>query len=721
MSPAELLVRLARRYRIERALAPLLQGLGAALLIAGLAYRAGGDRLAMVLLGSLALEAAALTAWWTDWLHPVNAVMAARHLDRLLPDMEESSALLLAPAGTLGTLAELQRRRIAARWDPTRARATLPHVRLRRAAIVGALLALAGIVLLLLPKTRRGLRTVWSGGEGGVSITLRQLDVEVRPPAYTGEATRNVSGADIEVEEGALLTWRLQTAGPVAAAWLIPSTGDSIGFVSDGPGAWRLARRADHSLLLRIRLRTADGLALASDDYRLAVRPDRPPVVTIVRPQERSSFPPGRLPPVPVEVLATDDYGVDAADISATIATGRGEAVRFRRLRLPFASRTGRENHGELFRTTLDLRALGLGPGDELYFTVEARDRRAPEPNRARSETVFITVQDTAQAPRAELAALALGVQPEYFRSERQLIMDTEKLLADQHGLSPVSFRERSNDLGMDQGLLRLRYGQFLGEEFEEAVQPMGGREHAAEEAKEPAAPEEKAPTAGEKRESAGEKAADPYTHKHDEAENATLLGRSVKQTLKAAVAAMWQAELQLRIGEPRRALPWEYRALDLIKRVQQDSRAYVQRVGFDPPPIEVDRLRLTGKLDGIGDRRLVESVSPRDSLPAVRVALAALAGYPDTAAGDAGRLEAAGRELAALALVDPRLLPVLRDLRQLADSLRRQAPCPGCAARVEQALWRALPPAEPRPDDASPGSSPFARRFARLLGEARR
>jgi hypothetical protein len=195
----------------------------------------------------------------------------------------------------------------------------------------------------------------------------------------------------------------------------------------------------------------------------------------------------------------------------------------------------------------------------------------------------------------------------------------------------------------------------------------------------------------------------------------------TVKQMLKAAVTEMWRAELQLRVGEPRRALPHEYQALELIKQVQQDSRVYVQRVGFEPPPIEVDRLRLTGKLTGIADQRVTGSPAPRDSLPAVRIALQALGEAPSgAAAATAEMLESAGRELGALALTDPRLLTGLKDLRQLADSLRRGARCPACATRVERALWRALPPAEPRANDTPTGSSPFGRRFAQLLGEAR-
>jgi hypothetical protein len=41
-------------------------------------------------------------------------------------------------------------------------------------------------------------------------------------------------------------------------------------------------------------------------------------------------------------------------------------------------------------------------------------------------------------------------------------------LLKDKDSISVEKFNNRSNDLGIDQKLLRLRYGKFLGEEGED-------------------------------------------------------------------------------------------------------------------------------------------------------------------------------------------------------------------------------------------------------------
>ena len=56
---------------------------------------------------------------------------------------------------------------------------------------------------------------------------------------------------------------------------------------------------------------------------------------------------------------------------------------------------------------------------------------------------------------------------PAYFRSQRQIIIDSEALLAERAALDEAKFLARADAIGVDQKILRLRYGQFLGEESE--------------------------------------------------------------------------------------------------------------------------------------------------------------------------------------------------------------------------------------------------------------
>jgi hypothetical protein len=652
-------------------------------LAGGLCYAGMVHSLAAVPAG-LCLGLAAGLA--TDRFRRILPGDVAHHLDRVLPEMEESTNLLLESPESLAPLARLQQARVAARWNLDRVKSLIPHAEIRRAIIIALPLALVGSMLLArVGWGRADVSRTAPSAMGSGAVRIRDVALEIVPPAYTGARVRRVPARDAEVEEGSTVRWEARLGGAVVAAWLRGPAGDSVPLTTMSGDRWRAETRAMSSRLFQLVAVGADGARVESEDLRLSVKPDQPPTVTIFHPGERTSLEPGAVRLVPVEVIVRDDYGLDSVDISATIANGRGEAVRFRRLRLPFRSRERRDRESLLLRTELDPSSLAMGAGDELYFNVEAIDRRTPMPNRTRSATVFVIIRDTASAPTADLATMAMGVQPEYFRSQRQVIIDTEKLLVDQPELGVERFRERANDLGIDQGLLRLRYGQFLGEEFEANQGGAGGE-----------------------------------THEHDNPENATLLGQTVKDKLRVAVSAMWQAELQLRVAEPRQALPHEYRALEMIKQVQQDARVYVQRVGFEPTPIELDQVRLTGKLQGVRDQRHVADVTHRDSLPAVRAALRLLR-QPDPGDVDLGAaIEAAGREVAPLAIADPQLLPVLRDLRKYASLIAIGRSCEDCVAEIVRGLWRALPSAAPATPGALAGRSPVQRRFERLLQESR-
>jgi hypothetical protein len=91
----------------------------------------------------------------------------------------------------------------------------------------------------------------------------------------------------------------------------------------------------------------------------------------------------------------------------------------------------------------------------------------------------------------------------------------------------------------------------------------------------------------------------DQFAHKHDIAEDATFFDAETKKQLKAVLTEMWNAELQLRTFKPAKALPFEYKALRLLKDLQQQSRVYVAKTNIKTPPLKSET-RLTGELDKI-------------------------------------------------------------------------------------------------------------------------
>jgi hypothetical protein len=362
----------------------------------------------------------------------------------------------------------------------------------------------------------------------------------------------------------------------------------------------------------------------------------------------------------------------------------------------------------------MDLDKMGMGPGDELYFYVEAVDLKSPKPNTARSETYFAVIRDTVSNEFAVEGTMGVDQMPDYFRSQRQLILDTEKLIAEKGRLSKKEFNFRSNELGFDQKALRLKYGEFMGDESE-----MGGPAPEHQEGEEteehdanPLAPythdhdgaNEHNLVGPEKETDSEEEDDDPlhaYLHNHDDPEESTLFTQSLKSKLRQALNEMWDAELHLRVYHPEKSLPYQYRALKLIQDIKNSARIYVHRIGFDPPPIKEDK-RLTGKLEEVANFKKKEDIGFPEQYPFIRKALVRLEELikEDTTITehDVELFGQAGNELATKAIGEPG--KYLRTLQQL-NTLRGQDQISRpILMEVQRGLYRAVP--LPRPEPSS-------------------
>jgi len=185
------------------------------------------------------------------------------------------------------------------------------------------------------------------------------------------------------------------------------------------------------------------------------------------------------------------------------------------------------------------------------------------------------------------------------------------------------------------------------------------------------------------------------YGHTHDYAEAATLLDPETKATLKSALNEMWQAELHLRQGRPAEALPFEYKSLEYIKRVQQSSRIYLARVGLELPAIDETR-RLSGDRKGVGDRNSALALADSGNAPAIALW---------SALGDASvpDLDAFERWVHARESSMPDALSLLA----ASDRVRRDPACAECRRQLRDLLWPILPaPATVAPLRIAPDAS---------------
>ncbi len=302
------------------------------------------------------------------------------------------------------------------------------------------------------------------------------------------------------------------------------------------------------------------------------------PIISISSPKPNTIIDFGQPTKVGLALKITDDYGILNASINATIASGSGEGVRFKEQVIPFATSFYQHLPSYQLQQIIDLKKLQMQPGDELYFYIKALDNYN---HQTRSDIYIVTLPDTTQLMSIEGLANNINFKPELFRSERQIIIDAEQLLRDKDTLAIENFNNRSNNLAVDQKLLRLRYGKFLGEEDESDI----GLEDAES---------LDASEFGD-----GTKMIEAVTDNHDMAEDATFLDAETKKRLKAVLNEMWSAELRLRTFKPQEALPFAYKALRLLKDLQQQSRAYVAKTSFKTTPLKPEK-RLSADLTKI-------------------------------------------------------------------------------------------------------------------------
>jgi hypothetical protein len=616
----------------------------------------------------------------------IDDVHVVRALDSRMAELQDSSDLLRRPDSGLTPLQRLQRTRILASLD---ARA-VPDLR-RPWPVRGILLSLfTGALLFAVARfwppsasapPADAVRTVEPAGPA--TTVLRATRIDIAPPAYTGLSERKEAQLDVRAVEGARLRWSLQFDPPPQKAHLQFHDGSELALVREGD-AWTAQLNLDRSLLYRLVIGGAP--ALAEDRlHRLDAVPDRAPELRVLAPEKTlNQHEPGQTV-WELDVEVSDDFGVGGAHLDLTLAQGSGEQVAVSNRRLRLRADPGEDPRRRRFRHRLDLTPLGLGAGDDLIVHVEVADNRLPKANVARSAAYILRWPLDAAMASDGVEGIVQKVLPAYFRSQRQIIIDTEALIAEQPALSAERFLERSDGIGVDQKILRLRYGQFLGEEFESGrAAPAGEDAHddakGADRQDALQSGSEHAETENTTTFGRAEDVLEAYGHTHDHAEAATLLDPQTRKLLKSALNEMWQAELHLRQGEPRNALPYENRALRFIKQVQQSTRIYLARVGLELPPVDPGR-RLSGKRDGLRD--------PRAVLEAAALADEPLrAFYLELSGGTTLDIDAL---VAWIRAHEGRLEDPL-GLIAAVDAFGRDPACASCRRALLDRLWSAMP-----------------------------
>ncbi len=667
---------LRHRYIAMQMLANGLLALGCAIILGSLVHLIWPVTMLLAAVISFVIAFGAFTLIGRPWSISLDAI--CRTLNISYPQLEESSQLTLRPEGELNLLERLQLQKIETALTSIPAQPPVFTQRLKKVAWICGFALFIGVVLLMFgQRLQRGIASATQAGSVSSKSSsppekiLPQIDgvsLTIAPPAYIGKSARTQDRFTIDAEEGATVTWKISTNVAVKKVSLIFNEGEKITLKSIRGTEWSISKVITKPGFYQVSI---DGKL--SDLYQVQVIKDAIPVIRVKTPKQYTHIDAGEAQRVNVNATITDDHGITNAQIFATVAKGSGESVKFKDTTFSFGTSFGSRSPKYDLQRSIDLPKLGMEPGDELYLYVQAQDTHQ---QKSRTDVLIVSIQDTAQLLSMDGLVAAANIKPEYFRSERQIILDTEKLLKEKDTISATAFKNRANELGTDQKLLRLRYGKFLGEEDESGHETEGIEEIG------------KAENFGN-----AKMVMDAFTDKHDNAEDATFLEPSVKAQLKATLNEMWKAELRLRLYKPQEALPFEYKALRLLKDLQQKSRSYVAKTNYNPPPIKPEK-RLTGELDKIGNPTSQQDVKPAaDRYAALTKATVVLqrARYASLSAADKKILQQAAPQLAAQASARPGMyLKALSALRRIISE--NGIPAPADWTAVEQAIQRTLP-----------------------------
>ena len=675
-----------------------------------------------LLIGLLAFTLALLLLLVIKHPWSQDLMTTCAYIDAHVAEASFSTGLLLLPEENLSSLARLQRYKVSNKIKGRLETLTPPN-KLRQATLVLLALVILGFAINKL-EPFKGINTDFnfnpehiqfvaldSVSNKSVLPKITEQIITISYPSYTHERTKTITEPNIKAVINSRISWVLKFNNSVSSVSM-EHMGETIP-LQQVDNSYKISQSLIASGFYSFKFKNEAGLEFTSDLFSLEAIPDNPPEIEITGLEQYTYFDFSDIKKIQLQSTITDDYGIDEAYIIATVSKGSGESVKFREEKLNFTETIQKGQRSSKVTKNIDLDGLKMEVGDELYFYIEAFDEKEPKRNVTRSETYFAVIKDTVTDEFAVDGTLGVDQMPDYFRSQRQLIIDTERLIKDKPSITIKEFKFRSNELGFDQKALRLKYGQFMGDESEmedaprriETDEVSKDNDHAEDQenilkeySHDHDGDNEHNLVASQEADE-GEGPLHDYLHNHDDPEESTLFEESLKTKLRKALSIMWDAELYLRLYEPEKSLPFQYDALKLIQEIKNSARIYVHRIGFDPPPIK-EESRLTGSIKDIDNFRKTENIEiahPFESIELAISRLEVLIQQQDTFKdNDKVVFTSAGNELAQLAIDNPgKYLGVLQGLKNIENNTGRTL---DNYKNVQQGLWSALPKAKEVP-----------------------
>ncbi|KXI28625.1 hypothetical protein [Paraglaciecola hydrolytica] len=748
---AQLLTRLhsqLQQHRQQVILYRLLQSLPAVLVVLALTYAFSSS----FLYSSLGAVAIASIIIWrlvrSTELADIHLQNYLLHLNRCYPELEESAQLLSRNPQELSLLQQLQQNKVSALLttllERNKALANTDYG-LKYPLILSVVCLIVLITVYVLADKLE--LPVWDSIQTTTDLKqteqqaelpdgISSLKISVQPPIYAQLPIQDSEELNISLLAGSVVKWQLafkQTSSDTNYKIEL-SSGETLPLTAQDSGLFTASTTINQSAIYTISsARGSSPTSKLDGVYTLKVTADKAPQIRFLRPTSTTTeIAKDGLAELETEVLVTDDFALSKVRIQASIAKGSGEGVKFRDQEFEFDRMELIEGKTHYFKRW-KLIELDMEPGDEMYFSVLASDNREPEPQLTRSPSKIIRWLEEEQSELATDGIL-MDVMTEYFKSQRQIIIETEQLLVDKERLELVEFKRLSTELGFAQSDLKQKYGQYVGDEFAE------GTLHTMEAG--PALPEqlheddhgeddddhndhasaethEHEPEPQDTLDRSGASALiAQYGHNHGEAELGFtgFKGQpSPTALMKQAIANMWNAELHLMMSEPAQALPYEKQALKFLTQAKQAERIYVKRLGFEPPPVSESR-RYQGELKDIKETsQQQQSVMPFAQQQLLSDSINTLQFYLDSALSfdnsnkssdvNALQYQALTRLLQGELESAPDNIQHIATLEKLSiDSTQLKQDCHSCIKQLQQKLWSLLPAVVASPTQQTTG-----------------
>ncbi len=190
---------------------------------------------------------------------------------------------------------------------------------------------------------------------------IGSVEKRIYPPSYTNLTPREPSGRNLEVYPGSSISLRVQTSRPMNRLRVTSARGEIVEKKTS------TSTLEFNQYLLNpgdFYVSGTDTYGFETDEYsyRVALKEDPPPALTVVEPRPKETVPGEGL--LSVQVEYTDSFGLSEAGVVAW----RGEEKLESELAFP-----ERQPEGEIYGN-VDLQRLDLLPGESFQLQVYARD-----------------------------------------------------------------------------------------------------------------------------------------------------------------------------------------------------------------------------------------------------------------------------------------------------------------------------------------------------------